>query len=207
MFFESLGFHVGVIAVGAGTAGQEPELVARASVTAVDVALDPWSAVELCRELAAQRPALPVVGVVCCPQALTPWSLSALLSAGVTSFVDLRARAEDVRRLLLAAARGESVLHLELARGGIGLLQDVFSGRRSRNDREVRLLELVALGLPDREIGLRLHLSPHTVKHQIEQLRGEVGVRNRTELAAWAGRNGFYIPEDHARAGAMGVAR
>jgi len=30
------------------------------------------------------------------------------------------------------------------------------------------------------------------VKHRIEQLRNELGVRNRTELAAWAGRNGFY---------------
>ena len=53
----------------------------------------------------------------------------------------------------------------------------------------------MAAGLPDHEIGRRLHLSPHTVKHHIEQLRGELGARNRIELAAWAGRHGFYRPQ------------
>src|SRR2546426_849033 len=53
---------------------------------------------------------------------------------------------------------------------------------------------LPIVGLPDYEIGARLHLSPHTVKHHIEALRDEVGARNRIELAAWAGQNGFYAP-------------
>src|SRR4051812_29907932 len=93
-FFESVGFHVGVIAVGGGTAANEPEQVARATVAVVDVALDPWAAVELCRELGAQRPTLRVAAVVCCQQALTPWTLSALLTAGVGSLIDLRSRAD-----------------------------------------------------------------------------------------------------------------
>ena len=53
---------------------------------------------------------------------------------------------------------------------------------------------LVAQGLSDREIGARLHLSRHTVHHKIERLRGDLGLRNRTELAAWAGRQGLYPP-------------
>ena len=68
----------------------------------------------------------------------------------------------------------------------------VFAGRPERRELQLQLLELVALGLPDHEIGRRLHLSPHTVKHQIEDLRTALRVRNRTELAAWAGKNGFY---------------
>jgi DNA-binding NarL/FixJ family response regulator len=36
------------------------------------------------------------------------------------------------------------------------------------------------------------------VKHHVDQLRRDVGVRNRTELAAWAGRNGFYVGEPAA---------
>ena len=50
--------------------------------------------------------------------------------------------------------------------------------------------------LSDHEIGASLHLSPHTVKHHVDTLRAEVGARNRIELAAWAGKNGFYeLPE------------
>jgi DNA-binding NarL/FixJ family response regulator len=53
------------------------------------------------------------------------------------------------------------------------------------------ILELLVQGLSDQEIGAQLHLSPHTVKHHIDRLRDEVGARNRIQLAAWAGRQGF----------------
>jgi len=205
-FFESLGFPFGVIAVGRGAVSQDPDQVANASAVVIDVSLDPNAAIGLCEELRAQRPELPVIALVCCPHAITPWDLRALAAAGVTSLLDLRARAEDVRRALSSVAHGDAVLHLQLGRGQRMLLQDIFGAGRSRNETQLRLLELVSLGLPDHEIGRRLHLSPHTVKHRTEQLRADLGVRNRTELAAWAGRHGFYVPEESRRglAGAGG---
>jgi two-component system response regulator DevR len=186
-FFESLGFRVGTIAVGGAT-----EEVAHADVVVVDAALDPIAAIEFCGELHARRPELPIVALVCCPQALAPSHLHGLLAAGAGSVIDLGDRGEETRRAVLAAARGETVLHLQLGRGGDAFLRDVLSARPARRELQLRLLELVALGLSDREIGNRLHLSPHTVKHSTEQLRAALGVRNRTELAAWAGRSGFY---------------
>jgi DNA-binding NarL/FixJ family response regulator len=63
---------------------------------------------------------------------------------------------------------------------------------RSPTRTSARILDLLVHGLSDQEIGKQLHLSPHTVKHHIDRLRGEVGARNRIELAAWAGRQGFY---------------
>lgn len=197
-FFETLDFHVGTIAVGAEAVRGNPEQVDRANVAAVDVALDPSAAVELAAELRAQREELPIVAVVCCPGALTPETLRALVGVGVRSVVDLRARSEDARRAVLAAAAGDTVLHLQVGRGGGDLLREAFAHRPDRRETQLRLLELVALGLPDHEIGRRLHLSPHTVKHQIEALRTELRVRNRTELAAWAGRNGFYAADSAA---------
>jgi DNA-binding NarL/FixJ family response regulator len=194
-FFESLGFRVGVVSVAPESARDDPAHVARATAAVIDAALDPAAAVALAEELRAQQPELPIAAVICCPHAITPWNLRALLAAGVSGVIDLRARAEDARRALQGIARGESVLQLQLGRGGRSLLDDVFSGRGARTEMQLRLLELVALGLPDREIGERLHLSPHTVKHHIDQLRHDVGVRNRTELAAWAGRHGFYAAE------------
>jgi DNA-binding NarL/FixJ family response regulator len=47
---------------------------------------------------------------------------------------------------------------------------------------------LVALGLPDNEIGLRMCLSRHTIKHRIERLCRRHHARNRVQLAAVAGR-------------------
>ena len=186
-FFESLDFRVGPIAAEAAAEEALP-----ADVAVVDAALDPPAAIDLCSRLHEQRPELPIVALVCCPQALAPWNLRGLFAAGVSSVIDLRGHREDMRLALLSAARGETVLQVQLSHGGSALLRDVFSVRPARRELQLRLLELVALGLPDHEIGRRVHLSPHTVKHSIENLRAAVGVRNRTELAAWAGRSGFY---------------
>jgi DNA-binding NarL/FixJ family response regulator len=185
-FFETVDVRVAPI-----TADAAPE-AAGGDVVVVDVALDPIGAIDLCRRLHEQRPELPIVALVCCPQALAPWNLRGLFAVGVSSVIDLRIDRDDTRLALLSAARGETVLQVQLSRGGAALLQDVFSVRPARRELQFHLLELVALGLPDHEIGRRLYLSPHTVKHSIESLRTAVGVRNRTELAAWAGRNGFY---------------
>jgi DNA-binding NarL/FixJ family response regulator len=173
------------------TAATEHDLAPYDAVV-VDVGLEPILGVELCGNLHRRRADLPVAAVVCCPSAVTPWTLRRLLASGATAVLDLRASADEAARTLESIARGGSVLHLQLRRGHRELLRDILTGNDERSETQIRLLELVSLGLPDHEIGKRLHLSPHTVKHHIEQLRRELRVRNRIELAAWAGRHGFY---------------
>jgi DNA-binding NarL/FixJ family response regulator len=177
------------------------DLVGVADVAALDIALDPVAALELCADLHRQRQELPIAAFVCCPYCVTPWNLRALFAAGVSSVMDLQASAAETLRALETVANGASVLHLHLRRGHRELLREVLGGTAPRSEMQIRLLELVALGLPDHEIGRRLYLSPHTVKHHIEQLRNDVGAKNRIELAAWAGRHGFY-----SRDGASGAA-
>jgi DNA-binding NarL/FixJ family response regulator len=169
--------------------------VTRASAAVVDVGVEPVAGLELCRELHRRRPVLPIAALFCCPNSVTPWNLRELLAEGAVGLFDLHAGPEEVVRLLESLAGGGSVLHLNLRRGQRALLRELLTGREPRNDLDLRLLQFVALGLPDRDIAGRLYLSPHTVKHHIERLRDELGLRNRTELAAWAGRAGFYSPD------------
>lgn len=68
------------------------------------------------------------------------------------------------------------------------------------NGRDSALLTMVAQGLSNREIASAMHLSSHTVKHLLERLCQSLGVRNRIELAAWAGSNGHYERPAHERA-------
>lgn len=60
--------------------------------------------------------------------------------------------------------------------------------------REVALVTLVARGLSNLEIAGAMHLSAHTIKHGVERLTEKLRVRNRVELAAWAGSNRHYRP-------------
>ncbi|MGZ4165488.1 MAG: ATP-binding protein [Solirubrobacteraceae bacterium] len=55
--------------------------------------------------------------------------------------------------------------------------------------REVDVLRLVAAGLSNREIGLELSISGHTVANHVRSILRKTGAANRTEAAGYAHRN------------------
>lgn len=57
-------------------------------------------------------------------------------------------------------------------------IQEAFSVR------ENQILALVAGGMSDREIALRLNLSLHTVRNHVRHMMGKAGARKRTQLVA-----------------------
>ncbi|ACM30218.1 response regulator transcription factor [Agrobacterium sp. SHOUNA12C] len=54
---------------------------------------------------------------------------------------------------------------------------------RELTDRESEVLQLVATGLSNKQIGLKLDLHEKTVKHHMTQIFTKLGVANRTEAA------------------------
>ena len=207
VFFENLGqsatppLVVHAVPGAVDTLAAHSGQVATATVAVVDTIPDPVYAIQTCEELRTQRPALPVIVLLCCPHSLTPWQLRALISTGVRSLLDLQATAEEVQRVLHSIVRGEVALNVRLKNAHGAWLEDITAGQelsgetgseRSPSRTSRQILELLVHGLSDQEMGQQLHLSPHTIRHHIDRLRGEVGARNRTELAAWAGRQGFY---------------
>ncbi|HEY3365781.1 MAG TPA: tetratricopeptide repeat protein [Symbiobacteriaceae bacterium] len=56
-------------------------------------------------------------------------------------------------------------------------------------DREREVVRLVALGLSDRNIAERLHISRHTVSTHLKHILGKLGLSSRAGAAAWAVRN------------------
>jgi DNA-binding NarL/FixJ family response regulator len=51
------------------------------------------------------------------------------------------------------------------------------------SDRELEILELLALGLSNREIAQRLSLAPGTVKNYVTAILQKLGARDRTHAA------------------------
>jgi len=197
-------FEVCQLPVTSEPEGEYGEQIHRAELMVLDAAPDPVGAVQICRYVHARRSSLPIAALFCCPEQVAVWQLNAMISAGATSLLDLQASSEDLLLAFRDIARGDVVLHLKSSTGSGSLLQSIVSrqhGERNApsilsNDLDIRLLRLVAHGMSDQEVGATLHLSPFTVRHHIERLRREVNARNRIELAAWAGRNGFcQFPE------------
>ncbi len=56
--------------------------------------------------------------------------------------------------------------------------------------REQEIARMVARGLTNKEIAHALILSPRTIDHHVENLRHELGARNRAHLAAIVVRKG-----------------
>ena len=74
-------------------------------------------------------------------------------------------------------------------------LSRVQAGMRSRafvglylSDQERRILELIAEGLTNREIGERVHLAEKTVKNYVSNLLNKLGMERRTQAAVYAAR-------------------
>ena len=157
-------------------------------VAVVDLDGDPRATVAAVRALLAERPELPVAALVCCAHCVDADTVRELLAAGIGGLLDLRLTPAATLCELEALANGTSVLHVRL---GSALLREILGAKPPLLGLQAEVMALVARGLRDREIGEELHLSPHTVKHRVEQLCRTVGARNRIELAAWAGRHGF----------------
>jgi DNA-binding NarL/FixJ family response regulator len=57
--------------------------------------------------------------------------------------------------------------------------------------REREVLELVAAGLPNKGIALRLNISDHTVKYHLASVLSKLGAASRAEAVALAARRGL----------------
>ena len=66
--------------------------------------------------------------------------------------------------------------------------------------RELDVLALVALGLPNSKIAARLFLSPRTVDHHVSAVLGKLGVGRRSEVAEAAVRAGIDVQDGQVAA-------
>ncbi|MEP6643968.1 MAG: LuxR C-terminal-related transcriptional regulator [Acidobacteriaceae bacterium] len=58
-------------------------------------------------------------------------------------------------------------------------------GKRNTNDREQRVIELVAQGLKNRDIANSIGTTEHVVKNYLRVIYDKLGLWNRVELALW----------------------
>ena len=70
-------------------------------------------------------------------------------------------------------------------------------GTRTPNEREHRIIELVAEGLKNREVANAIGTTEHVVKNYLRVIYDKLGLWNRVELALW-----YEARRYEARAGA-----
>jgi DNA-binding NarL/FixJ family response regulator len=109
-----------------------------------------------------------------------------------------QAPAEEIAAAVQAVARGLLVLDPAVARAALaGAPTDRLRAAPAEElaepltERELEVLHLLALGLPNKAIALRLGISEHTVKFHVGAILAKTGAAGRTEAVMLAARRGI----------------
>ncbi|HAP78016.1 MAG TPA: DNA-binding response regulator [Acidimicrobiaceae bacterium] len=170
----------------------------RPDVAVLDVRLPDGSGVEVCREVRSQIP-----GLACLM--LTSFSdddaLFEAIMAGAAGYVLKQIRGNDLVTAIRRVARGESLLDPTITTKVLHRLRNP-SEEDERlaklTPQERRILDLIAEGATNRQIGAELHLAEKTVKNYVSNMLMKLGMSRRTEAAVFAVKAGVGRNQHHS---------
>jgi DNA-binding NarL/FixJ family response regulator len=156
----------------------------RPDVVLMDVSMPGMGGLEATRRILAEQPDVQVVVLTSFDDQPT---VAEALDSGAIGYLLKDSDPVTLREGIESAARGGSPLNPRVAR-------TILAARRVRRsdptitDREREILELLRLGLANKEIASRLGITVKTVKAHLSSLFQKIGVLDRTQAALWAER-------------------
>ena len=160
----------------------------RADVAVLDARLPDGSGIEVCRLIRAVDPSIKAL-------ILTSYdddeALFAAIMAGASGYILKEATGQDLIGAVHHVAAGRSLIDPVLTER---VLDRVRNGPETApelanlTEQELKLLELVAEGLTNRQIGERMFLAEKTVKNYVSTMLGKLGLERRTQAAVLASR-------------------
>jgi two-component system response regulator DevR len=160
--------------------------LARPDVAVLDVLLPDGDGIEVCREIRSKSPE---TACLILTSFADDQAVYAAIMAGAAGFVLKQVDSADLVDAVRWVGRGESLLDpavtarvLERLRGGPEVRLAGLSAQESR------VLELIAEGLTNRQIGERMWLAEKTVRNYVSNLLAKLGMSRRSEAAAYAAR-------------------
>jgi two-component system, NarL family, response regulator DevR len=182
-----------VVTAEAGTVRDAIDEAARSrpDVIVMDVRLTDGSGIEATREIRATRPATKVLMLT---SFADDEALFASIMAGASGYVLKQVKSNDLLNAIRSVGAGDSLLDpsvttavLDRLRKGKQLLGDEKLARLS--PQEERILQQIADGKTNREIGDDLSLAEKTVKNYVSSILSKLEVARRAEAAAYLARH------------------
>jgi len=154
-----------------------------AEVVLMDINLPGMSGIECTRQL---RELLPDMRVIMITVYRDNEKIFNALRAGARGYILKRATPETILQAIEDAHQGGAPMSSEVARKVVEAFRQPDAPQdqaRGLSLREREVLELLAQGLPDKEIAAKLNISMPTVRYHLKHIYDKLHVRSRTEAA------------------------
>lgn len=176
-----------------GESGSAVEATARIPALRPDVAvldgrLPDGSGIEVCRAI---RSVDPTINALILTSYDDDEALFGAIMAGASGYVLKEVKGTELINAVRHVASGQSLIDPKLTRT---ILDRIRNGPRTApelaglSDQELKLLNLIAEGLTNREIGERMFLAEKTVKNYVSTILGKLGLERRTQAAVLASK-------------------
>lgn len=171
----------------------------RPELVVLDVRMPRLNGIEACREIRAE---VPEANVLMLTSFADEKAVMAAIVAGASGFMLKEVQTAELIEAMRTVGRGGKTLDPvsaaavidQIRRGNVVSEEDRLA--QQLTEREQRILELIADGMTNREIGEQLYLSEKTVKHHVSDILGKLGLSRRVEAAAFAIRRASSRPPD-----------
>jgi two-component system, NarL family, response regulator DevR len=168
----------------------------RPDVMVLDARLPDGSGIDVCRDVRSVDPA--IAGII-----LTSYdddqALTAAVAAGASGYVLKDVRGSDLLSSIRRVAQGESLLDpamVERLRRAWGHDTGTDPRLASLTPQERRILDCIAQGMTNRQIGRTLSLAEKTVKNYVTSVLGKLGMESRTQAAVYVAGKGVSPARD-----------
>jgi two-component system response regulator DevR len=154
-----------------------------ADVVVLDVRLPDMNGVELCREIRVRHPETKLVVLTAFAD---EWALIGSFLAGASAFVLKNVNGRDLIRAIRRASSGDQFVDADTQQrieAHIGEHADDLMAKLSPQEKTVS--HYLARGMTNREIALEMGLAEKTVKNYVSNLLAKMGMRRRSQAAAY----------------------
>ncbi|HEU5269699.1 MAG TPA: response regulator transcription factor [Jatrophihabitans sp.] len=171
----------------AGTAAEALARIpaARPDIAVLDARLPDGSGIDVCRDIRSDNPAIRCV-------ILTSYddndAVFAAVMAGASGYLLKEVRGASLVDAIRQVAAGRSLLDPSVTERLLDKLRqpvEVDHRLAALTEREREILDLIADGLTNRQIGERLFLAEKTVKNYVSGLLAKLGMQRRTQAAVY----------------------
>jgi two-component system NarL family response regulator len=184
----------GLVVIGAAASGRkalEQIRSLRPEVTLIDIGMPGKDGIEVTQEL---RRDLPEVKVVILGMVDVTDEIMACIEAGAAGYVLKEASFDYLVETIRSVHRGESFVSPQMAASLFSRIAELAGERLPRiarssiklTGRELEIINLIAEGLPNKEIAYRLSIEEQTVKNHIHNILDKLQLHNRLEAVQYA---------------------